>query len=44
MNFEFQADYDTLTEQCPPKTYEPKSMDSVYRWTFEEIEDGRNFH
>jgi hypothetical protein len=28
---------------CPPKYYEPKEMEEVFRWVFDEIGDERNF-
>lgn len=43
MELAFQEDYNLLNEQCPPKDYKPQNIDKVYRWTFENIEDTRNF-
>ncbi|MEN9609520.1 MAG: hypothetical protein RLZZ628_334 [Bacteroidota bacterium] len=43
MVFRFQDDYDTLAEPCPPKHYQPHNRGEVYRWTFEAIDDSRNF-
>lgn len=43
MIFRFQKDYDKLTEPCPPKQHQSRKMEEVYRWTFETIEDNRNF-
>jgi hypothetical protein len=43
MELAFQEDYNLLMEQCPPKEYKPQNMGEVYRWTFENMEDTRNF-
>lgn len=43
MKFKFQEDYNKLAEQCPPKNYQPKQINEVFRWVFEDIEDERNF-
>jgi hypothetical protein len=43
MELAFQEDYNLLNEQCPPVHYAPQKMKEVYRWTFDNIEDTRNF-
>jgi hypothetical protein len=43
MELEYKEDYDILSIKCPPNHYKSLKIDSVYRWTFEEIEDKRNF-
>ncbi len=43
MELEFQKEYDLLHNQCPPKHYTAQDIDPVYRWTFDDIEDTRNF-
>jgi hypothetical protein len=43
MIFEFEEDYNQLSEQCPPKSYNAQNLKEVFRWTFSDIEDERNF-
>jgi hypothetical protein len=43
MELEYKEDYDTLNIKCPPNHYKSLEIDNVYRWTFEKIEDKRNF-
>ncbi len=43
MELEFKDDYDALSIKCPPNHFKPHKIETVYRWTFEKIEDNRNF-
>lgn len=43
MRFKYQQDYDKLTQTCPPADHLAQTIDPVYRWVFDSIEDERNF-
>ena len=43
MEFKYQADYNNLSQSCPPTDYVTREIDPVFRWVFETIVDERNF-
>ena len=43
MKFKYQEELRQLNVPCPPDDYIATTVDLVYRWVFEEIEDERNF-
>lgn len=43
MKYEYQNDYDTLSETCPPDSFESLRIDPVFRWVFDDINHKNNF-
>lgn len=43
MEFNYQKDYESLGEPCPPTEYKPRDIANAFRWVFETIDDDRNF-
>ena len=41
MKFKYQEELRQLNVPCPPDDYIATTVDLVYRWVFEEIEDER---